>query len=171
METDVGLFSVLTPLRAQSLQLCPTLCDPMNCSSPGPSVHRIFQAIILEWVAMPSSRGSSQCRDWTYVSCIAGRFFTHRASWEAPFTPLLLVKDNVGFLHWVETAPGSSSHLQCLKTFLTCWLYGCSDHIKFPASPHCKPIWSQMDTEEQDKVIIIRQDGLKGGKFDMVDYK
>ena len=44
---------------AQSLQLCPTLCDPMDCSPPGSSVHGILQARILEWVAMPSSRGSS----------------------------------------------------------------------------------------------------------------
>ena len=66
-------------LRAQSLQSCPTLCDPMDCSPPGSSVHGILQVRILEWVAMPSSRGSSQPRDRTYISyisCIAGRFFT-----------------------------------------------------------------------------------------------
>ena len=53
-------------------QSCPTLCDPMNCSPPGSSVHGIFLARILEWVAISSSRGSSQPRDWTcisYVSC------------------------------------------------------------------------------------------------------
>ena len=44
-------------------RLCPTLCDPMDCSPPGSSVHRILQARILEWVAMPSPRGSSQPRD------------------------------------------------------------------------------------------------------------
>ena len=43
-------------------QLCPTLCDPMDCSPLGSSVHRILQAVILEWVAMPSSRGSSQLK-------------------------------------------------------------------------------------------------------------
>ena len=57
-------------------QSCPTLCDPMDCSPPGSSVHGILQAWILEWVACPFSRGSSQPRDWTRVSCIAGRFFT-----------------------------------------------------------------------------------------------
>ena len=46
-------------------QSCLTLCDPMACSLPGPSVHGILQARILEWVAMPSSRGSSQPRDQT----------------------------------------------------------------------------------------------------------
>ena len=51
----------------------------MNCSSPGSFVHRILQARILEWVTMPTSRGSSQSRDPTHIfcgSCIAGRFFT-----------------------------------------------------------------------------------------------
>ena len=50
------------------LQSCPTLCDPMDCSLPGYSVHGILQARILEWVVMPSSRGSSQPRDQTCVS-------------------------------------------------------------------------------------------------------
>ena len=62
-------------------QLCPALCDPMGCSPPGFSVHRIFQARVLDWVALPSSRGSSW-RDWTQVSCITGRFLTVWATWE-----------------------------------------------------------------------------------------
>ena len=49
-------------------QLCPTLCNPMNYSPPGSSVHGSLQAWILEWVAMPSSRGSSQPINWTWVS-------------------------------------------------------------------------------------------------------
>ena len=49
----------------------PTLCDPMDCNLPGSPVHGILQARILEWVAMPSSRGSSWPRDQTQVSCIA----------------------------------------------------------------------------------------------------
>ena len=53
---------------AQSLQSCPTLCDPMECSLPGSSVHGIFLARILEQVAMSSSRGSSQPKDQTYIS-------------------------------------------------------------------------------------------------------
>ena len=57
-------------------QLCPTLCDPMDHGPPGSSVHGILQARILEWVAMPSSRGSSQPRDQTQVSHLAGEFFT-----------------------------------------------------------------------------------------------
>ena len=63
-------------------QLCLPLCDPMDYSPPGSSVHGIFQARILKWVAMPSSRASSQPRDWThvsYVSCI-GRWVLYQTS-------------------------------------------------------------------------------------------
>ena len=57
-------------------QSYPTLCDPTDRSPPGSSVHWILQARILEWVAIPFSRGSSQLRNETQMSCIAGRFFT-----------------------------------------------------------------------------------------------
>ena len=57
-------------------QSCLTLCNPMDCSPPGSSVHGILQARILEWVAISFSRGSSQPRDRTQVSRIAGRCFT-----------------------------------------------------------------------------------------------
>ena len=80
-EREILRWSTLCLWRAKSLQLCLTLCKPTDCSPPGSSVEGILQARILEWVAMPSSRGSSQPRDWTcisYVFCI-GR----RATWEA----------------------------------------------------------------------------------------
>ena len=54
-----------------STQLSPTLCDPMNCSPPGSSAHGIFQARILEWVAISYSRGFSSPRDHTRISCIS----------------------------------------------------------------------------------------------------
>ena len=57
-------------------QLCPTLCSPMDCSLPCSSVHGIFQARVLEWLAIYFPRGSSQPRDRTQVSCIVGRRFT-----------------------------------------------------------------------------------------------
>ena len=60
----------------RDLAACPTLCDPMDCSLPGSSVHGILKARILEWMAISFSRGSSWPRDRTWVSCIAGRFFT-----------------------------------------------------------------------------------------------
>ena len=71
-------------VRAKSFQLCPTLCEPMDYSLPGSSVHRILQARILEWVAISSSRGYSQPRSQTQISSIAGRFFTNWAMREAP---------------------------------------------------------------------------------------
>ena len=63
--------------------VCPTLFDPMNCNSPGFSVHGILQAKTLEWVAIPFSRRSSQPRNRTQVSCIVGGFFTSWATREA----------------------------------------------------------------------------------------
>ena len=80
METDILFIKlVIHILSLCMLQSCLTLCNPMDCSLPASSVHGILQARILEWVAMPSSRGSSWPRDQTHVSCvscIAGRFFT-----------------------------------------------------------------------------------------------
>ena len=72
-----------------SLQLCLTVCDPINCSPLGYSVHGTMQARILEWIAMPSSRGSSWPRERTHISyllwspVLADRFFTFSATWEA----------------------------------------------------------------------------------------
>ena len=64
-------------LKTRVIYSCPTLCDPTDCSPPGSSVDVIHQARIQEWVAIPFSRGPSQPRDQTWVSSIAGRFFTN----------------------------------------------------------------------------------------------
>ena len=64
-------------------QSCPILCNTMDCSPLGSSVHEISQVRILQWVAIPFSRGSSWPRDWTRVSWIAGRFFTLWATRES----------------------------------------------------------------------------------------
>ena len=69
--------------EVEVVQPCPAFCDPMDCSPPGSSVHGIFQAKILEWIAISFSRGSSGPRDWTWVSCTAGRFFTIWATRES----------------------------------------------------------------------------------------
>ena len=69
--------------KSEVTQLCPALCDPIDCSLPGSSIHGIFQARVLEWAAISFSRGSSWPRDWTWVSRIAGRHFTIWATWEA----------------------------------------------------------------------------------------
>ena len=74
-------------MHAKSLQLCLFVCDPIDCSPPGSSVHGILQARKLRWVAMPSSRGSSQPRDHTRISmslALADRFFTTSKTSEAP---------------------------------------------------------------------------------------
>ena len=72
-------------MHTKSLQWCLTLCNPMDCSLSGSSVHGILQASILEWVAMPSSRGSFRPRDQILISmspALAGGFFTISATWD-----------------------------------------------------------------------------------------
>ena len=61
-------------------QSYPALCNSMDCSPPSSSVHGIIQARILDWVAIPFFRDSSQPRDWTWVSYTAGRLFTNWAT-------------------------------------------------------------------------------------------
>ena len=68
-------------------QSCSTLCDSIDCSPPGSSVHGIFQASILEWVAISYSRGSTRPRDWTHISCvfcIGRQILYHCATWVSP---------------------------------------------------------------------------------------
>ena len=72
--------AVSTAVLCLVAQSCPALCNPADCSPLGSTVHGILQARILEWVAMPSSRGSSQPRDPTQASHVAGRFFTSWAT-------------------------------------------------------------------------------------------
>ena len=98
----IGLKSY-SVLVAQSR---PTLCDPMDCRLPGFPVHGILQARILEWVAIPFSRGSSQPRDRTQVSRIAGRFFTiwtTREAWRVA----------IHSLKWAKIRCGSGSEHRC----------------------------------------------------------
>ncbi|CAI9178405.1 unnamed protein product [Rangifer tarandus platyrhynchus] len=87
------LFNDMMCMRAKSFQSCLTVCDPVDCTPPASSVPGILQTRMLEWVAMPSSRGSSRPRDQTLVSCLlhwqagslpigppgnmAGTFFVH----------------------------------------------------------------------------------------------
>ena len=86
LKTQVQFLGWEDPLVAQP---CLTLWDPVDCSPPGFSVHGIFQARILEWVAIFFCSGSSWPRDQTHISCVSciGRqiFFYHWATWEAHF--------------------------------------------------------------------------------------
>ena len=76
------------------------LCDPMDCSPPDSSVYGILQARILEWVAISFSRGSSQPRDQTQVSSVAGRFFTVWATREAQNTCYNMNKPQTHYAKW-----------------------------------------------------------------------
>ena len=91
--------------RVLVAQSCPTLCNPMDCSPPGSSIHGILQARVLEWAAIPFSGGSSPPRDRTPISCIASGFFAIWATRETQsflHLPLLLPTTQlitVGGLH------------------------------------------------------------------------
>ena len=77
---------------------CLTLCNPMDCSLPGSSLHGILQARVLEWVAISFSRGSSWSRDRTWVSCIPGRRFNLWATREARMCVCMCV-------NWLQSCP------------------------------------------------------------------
>ena len=82
-QLDLSSLKVKVKSESEVAQSCPTLCDPMDSSPPGSSVHGILQARILEWVAISFSRGSSRPRDRTQASHIAGRHFNLWATREA----------------------------------------------------------------------------------------
>ena len=96
-------------------QLCPTLCDPMDCSLPGSSVHGISQARVLEWVAISFSRGPSRPRDRTQVSRIVGRRFTLWATREVTALITVVV---------VQL-------LSRVQLFVTPWMAGCQASLSF----------------------------------------
>ena len=84
-------------------QSYPILCNPMDCSPPGSSVHGILQARILERIAIPFSRGSFQPRDQTQISHFAGGFFTDQAIREAVLCLML----------WEKSVPSSTKLGKC----------------------------------------------------------
>ena len=97
----------------------PALNDPMNCSLPGSSVHGILQARILEWVAIPFSRGSSWSRDQTCATCIGGQIIYHWATREARAYPWPFPKSREAALlfhfitqeSWDEALNSHSKHM------------------------------------------------------------
>ena len=106
------------------IKSCLTLCDPMDCSPPGSSVHGILQARILEWVAMPSCRGSSWPRNRTHISHTGRRILYHCATWEAPILShvLSMCSENRAYIF--------SSILVAHSIALLGWSY-------VLAKPHC----------------------------------
>ena len=96
LDTTCHFTLVILDIRpGPGAQSCPTLCNPMDWSLPGSSVHGTLQARIMEWVAITFSRVSSQPRDQTQLSCIASRWFTTEPP-EKPLNPILrLLKKNL----------------------------------------------------------------------------
>ena len=112
-ETDTSLWkmkvSTLKKKRnwKRKLLSCVWLYDPMDCSPSGFSVHGILQARILEWVAIPFSRGSSWSRDRTWVSHIVGRFFTIWATGKSPLKKKILSQRVIFYTY--ESSPQAHS--------------------------------------------------------------
>ena len=103
--------------KSEVAQSCPTLCKPMDCSQPGSSIHGIFQARVLECVAMPFCRGSFQPRDQPWVSRISGRHFTIWATREAP---VLYLSTR---LYWAShVAQQYRIHLPCGRLGFSLWV-------------------------------------------------
>ena len=105
--------------ESEVAQSCPTLSDPMDCSLPGSSVHGIFQARILEWVAISFSRRSSWPRDWSQVSRIVGRRFT---VWDTREVLYSSIKGNLIFI----------------TTFIFWWRNSCLHCTYFCTTEHLK---------------------------------
>ena len=151
------------------IQSCLTLCDHMDCSLTGSSVHGTLQARILEWVATPFTRGSSWPRDQTRVFCIADRFFTN---WVTKEAPTLLVPKTVGklftrkgFISTLLELPGYlsfSGNLKSIKVFpriftagMLLWLSVCKiiqammvsqGSAGWEGRPRSPPLWDYSHT-------------------------
>ena len=142
-------------LRAQSLQSYPTLCDPMDCSPPGASLHGVLQARMLEWVAMPSSRGSSPPRDRTHIACapcIAGGFFM-------PEPP--------GKCNWCLRPPSEYLYFYvwiCFSSFWSCRLWGTpnSYQSKKPSHRPCASATESENHPEEEASLAVQQQGSGG---------
>ena len=108
-------------LKVKVAALCLTPCGPVDCSPPGASVHGIFQARILEWVAIPSSRRSCQPRDRTQASCTGGGFLTIWATREALKALVKAIKkkkDTLSDNSWYFPSPGNLGCCLRHETFI-----------------------------------------------------
>ena len=124
----------------------PTLYKPMNCSPPGSSVHGILQVRILEWVAMPSSRGSSWSRDRTHVSYISCKFFSTSVTWEAQNRVWHLINTRTCLLmgplpsHICVTEGQWGCRSQCRAGMRLCL----TQPVPCPLIPGSQGLWIQM---------------------------
>ena len=148
------LLTMCVCVRAQSLLSCPNLCDPMNCGLPSSSVPGTLQARILEWVAISSSRGSSRPRDRSWVSCIAGRFFTAESPGKPSFTVLQLRKA------WDFIVITASCFL-CVYTNFDSFRrpYGSG----FWSTAYVSSTWTLINTESSCQLEILRGRGSTVG--------
>ena len=87
------------------IHLCSTLCHPIDCSTPGSPAPGISQARKLEWITILFSKGSSQSRDWTQVSCTVGRFFTNWATREVMAPSIQYMFSSVQFRSVAQSCP------------------------------------------------------------------
>ena len=101
-------------------QSCPALCDPVDCTPPGSSVHEIFPERILEWVATTSSRGPFWPKDGTQVSSIAGRFFSTEP----------LVKNSS--IYWAFFFFSCLGFFALLDVLVACLSLGLNFHLDYP---------------------------------------
>ena len=114
-------------VHAKSLQSCQTFCNPMDCnpmdcSPPGSSVHGILQARLLEWVIMPSSRGSTWSRDWTRVSLCLLHWQVGSLPLAPPGKPIFIISSAVlDFTNHLY----SSWYLTLFHTLFLAFLFSC----------------------------------------------
>ena len=130
------------------VQLCPNLCDPVDCSPPGSSVHGISQARILEWVDIPFSRGSSQPRDRTQVSRIAGGFFTSWATREAQWRTVMVILQEALSLCLLTKAGPRAPVLIVLQRV---WMCIKAEQLLFST---CFVNWAKMDLDISYKLHL-----------------
>ena len=139
-------------------QSCLTLCDSMDCSLPGSSVHGILQARLLEWGAIPFSRRSSRPRDWTQVVHIAGRFFTIWATRDTLCMALAMCTpwpDDRNVVAVIALGPGVCGLLSC------CTPGNTEPSLVFPAqsvnSCSARLSSSEMLTGRREKTLPLQE--------------
>ena len=162
----------LTCVCAKSLQLCPAPCDLMSHNLPGSSVHGVLQARVLEWVAMPSSRGSPWHRDRTLVSlsfffpwwrtlflfhyCIINilGFSKTKGRWrkgESEYLVYDIVRTPFPLLHWGPFQFSSVQLLSCVWLFATPWTAACQASLSITDS------WSSLRLTSVESVMLSIQ--------------
>ena len=153
----LSCFNVLPCVHAQLLQSYPTLCNPLVWSLTGSSVHRILQGRILEWVAMPSSRGSFQSRDQTFISwspALQVDFCnTIRNPWEACAIQQVLAVYLFFFFNFYPFSWSEWQHFEVFRIGLIIFIFqGCFDLL-----------YLLVELDQEPKSLV--QGSSQGSKF------